>query len=255
VTFLAEDQSHIILPDIDGGIEAGLHGDRGANGSKGTHQRNRQPGPQGQRRGQAHGRDSQPRILRRDVGEPEHGIQPRPLIVDPRAHHHLRERHPRDLLNLERRLEGSMSLATMMLRQRELRMAKEAAEAQEKARAAHRASAAGFWDNIDTSGGDDACHLWQGARRWNHPATYTGERYESAIFEGYEGCDSVYAGRVACFAVYGRNVPEDHDVTAICGERLCINLRHLAVVKHGGCGDSRLNQAVPIAEFFCSEAA
>lgn len=36
VTFLAEDESHIILPNINGGIEAGLHGDRGANGAKGT---------------------------------------------------------------------------------------------------------------------------------------------------------------------------------------------------------------------------
>lgn len=36
VTFLAEDESHIILPDIDGGIEGGLHGDRGSNGAKGS---------------------------------------------------------------------------------------------------------------------------------------------------------------------------------------------------------------------------
>jgi hypothetical protein len=36
VQFLAEDESHIILPKIDGGIEGGLHGDRGSNGSKGT---------------------------------------------------------------------------------------------------------------------------------------------------------------------------------------------------------------------------
>lgn len=36
VRFLAEDESHIILPEIDGGIEGGLHGDRGANGAKGS---------------------------------------------------------------------------------------------------------------------------------------------------------------------------------------------------------------------------
>jgi hypothetical protein len=35
VTFLAEDESHVILPGIDGGIEGGLHGDRGSNGAKG----------------------------------------------------------------------------------------------------------------------------------------------------------------------------------------------------------------------------
>jgi hypothetical protein len=36
VRFLLEDESHVILPDIEGGIESGLHGDRGANGAKGT---------------------------------------------------------------------------------------------------------------------------------------------------------------------------------------------------------------------------
>jgi len=36
VHFLAEDESHIILPKIDGGIECGLHGDRGSNGAKGN---------------------------------------------------------------------------------------------------------------------------------------------------------------------------------------------------------------------------
>ena len=36
VRFLLEDESHIILPNIDGGIESGLHCDRGANGSKGS---------------------------------------------------------------------------------------------------------------------------------------------------------------------------------------------------------------------------
>jgi len=36
IRFLREDESDIILGNIDGGIEAGLHGDRGANGAKGT---------------------------------------------------------------------------------------------------------------------------------------------------------------------------------------------------------------------------
>lgn len=36
--FLAEDQSDVILKQVDGGIECGLHGDRGANGSRGTPQ-------------------------------------------------------------------------------------------------------------------------------------------------------------------------------------------------------------------------
>lgn len=143
-----------------------------------------------------------------------------------------------------------MSLATMMSRQRDLRLAKEAAEAQEKARAAHRASAAGFWDNINTSGGVDACHPWEGALRFNHPVGCA-SRYQQGIFEGYEGATSDYAHRVACFATFGQNVPDDMDITPICGDHLCMNLRHMAVVKHGGRGEKRDNTAVPVHEFFC----
>jgi hypothetical protein len=36
VKFLSEDESLILLPKIDGGIEAGIHGDRGSNGAKGS---------------------------------------------------------------------------------------------------------------------------------------------------------------------------------------------------------------------------
>lgn len=36
ITFLREDASHVILPKIDGGIECGIHADRGANGAKGS---------------------------------------------------------------------------------------------------------------------------------------------------------------------------------------------------------------------------
>jgi hypothetical protein len=36
IHFLREDQSDVILEDLDGGIECGLHGDRGVNGAKGT---------------------------------------------------------------------------------------------------------------------------------------------------------------------------------------------------------------------------
>lgn len=36
IKFLAEDESHILLSDHEGGIECGLHGDRGVNGAKGT---------------------------------------------------------------------------------------------------------------------------------------------------------------------------------------------------------------------------
>lgn len=37
VIFLGEDEGSLLCEDIDGGIECGLHGDRGPNGSRGTH--------------------------------------------------------------------------------------------------------------------------------------------------------------------------------------------------------------------------
>ena len=36
IKFLAEDESYIICPDANGGIECGMHGDRGPNGSRGN---------------------------------------------------------------------------------------------------------------------------------------------------------------------------------------------------------------------------
>lgn len=36
IRFLEEDESYVICKDVDGGIECGLHGDRGANGSRGS---------------------------------------------------------------------------------------------------------------------------------------------------------------------------------------------------------------------------
>jgi hypothetical protein len=38
IEFLPEDKSDVILRNVDGGIECGLHGDRGVNGAKGTPQ-------------------------------------------------------------------------------------------------------------------------------------------------------------------------------------------------------------------------
>jgi len=141
---------------------------------------------------------------------------------------------------------------TPMERQRAARLARDAHLAQEAARKAHRESAAGFWDNVDTSAGLDACHPWQGERSWNHPDPGC-VRYERGVFRGYDGADSYFATRVACFARFGKPVPKGMDVTPICGDHLCMNVRHFAIVAHGGNGDKRINRAIPAAEFFCQE--
>lgn len=138
----------------------------------------------------------------------------------------------------------------LLAKQRAARLAK---EAQEKVRRAHAVSAPNFWDNIDTSAGPDACHPWQGATRFNHPEGMT--RYEEAIFEGYEGSDTRYAQRILMFAIYGKAVPRDMDVSPICEDHLCCNVRHLAIIKHGGRGPARDCTAVPAEEYFRCEAA
>lgn len=140
---------------------------------------------------------------------------------------------------------GEASMRANMQRLRELRLAKEAQEAAERA---HRKSAASFWDNIDSSGGPDACHPWTGERRWNHNDPNTA-RYEYGVFY-YEGCNSYHAARVLCHATYGREPPQDMDVMPLCGDHLCCNLKHFAITPHGGNGDKRLNRAVPVEEYF-----
>lgn len=132
-------------------------------------------------------------------------------------------------------------------RLRALRLVKEAADAEEKRRHAHRKSAEGFWDNIDTSGGPDACHPWTGETKWNHPPGDA--RFEQGVFY-YEGCESFIATRVLCFATYGIEVPRHLDIMPLCGDHLCSNVRHMLVTPHGGSGDCRLERAVTVEEYF-----
>jgi hypothetical protein len=140
-----------------------------------------------------------------------------------------------------------MSVAIMMSRQRDARLA-------EEARKVHLKSAAGFWDNIDTSGGPDACHNWTGETKRNHSeCEAAASHYIHGVFE-YEGCESWLSHRVLLFARYGKQPPEDLDVVPLCGNHLCHNLRHLVIAPHGGRGDARMNKAVPVQEFFCEAA-
>ena len=133
-------------------------------------------------------------------------------------------------------------------RQRAARLAKEATDAAREVEHGHRCSAPVFWDNVDTSGGPDACHLWTGETKFNHPEG-TNSRFEQGKFT-YEGCESWISTRVLCYATFGREVPRDLDVTPLCGDHLCCNVKHLCITPHGG-GD-RLGRAVTVEEFFCA---
>jgi hypothetical protein len=145
----------------------------------------------------------------------------------------------------------------LIQRQRAARLEKEEREAAIEAKRMKDAhSAPGFFDNIDTSGGLDACHPWTGERKWNHTET-GGEKvkgYEHGVFE-YDGCDSFIHTRVLCYAIFGQQVPRDMDVIPICGDHLCSNIRHMCIGPHGGNRDCKLAKAAPAEEFFCSKAA
>lgn len=139
----------------------------------------------------------------------------------------------------------------LMAKQRAARLARDAAaEALKRERRTHEENAPSFFDNIDTSGGLDACHEWTGCRKWNHSEAGA-TSYEHGFFD-YEGCVSRISTRVLCFATFGREPPRGLDITPLCGNHLCMNLRHLCVTPHGG-GD-RLSRATPVEEFFRCEA-
>lgn len=129
-----------------------------------------------------------------------------------------------------------------------LRDARLAAQALEAKRERDARSAPGFYDNIDTSGGPDACHPWRGDRSWNHPEP-DATRYERGVFQ-YDGCNSRFHTRVLCFATFGQEPPLDMDVIPLCGDHLCSNIRHMCIGPHGGHLNHKLGLAVPVEEFF-----
>lgn len=123
---------------------------------------------------------------------------------------------------------------------RALRLARDAAVQRE----IERKAAMTFWDHINTSGGINACHLWTGAKRWNR------DRYEEGEWEE-EGVSTRIARRHLIVKMFGRDLPNDHDVSPTCDNHMCMNIRHMAIIKHGGHKTDRAARAVPAEEFFC----
>lgn len=148
--------------------------------------------------------------------------------------------------------QNDKDLSKRIAAQRAARLALGPKPELEKKKCTHR-SAPNFFDNIDTSGGIDACHPWTGSRKINH--TEAGgehiQSYEHGVFR-YDGCNSWIATRVLCFAIFGREPPKDMDITPLCGDHLCMNLRHLCVTPHGGSSPNKLNKATPVEEFFAT---
>lgn len=122
---------------------------------------------------------------------------------------------------------------------RALRLARDEAIKRE----AERVAAMTFWDHIDTRAGSDACHPWTGAKRWNR------DRYEEGEWEE-EDVNTRIARRHLIVKTFGCDLPPDRDVSPICGDHLCMNIHHMAIVGHGGHKTDRAERAVLAEEFF-----
>lgn len=126
------------------------------------------------------------------------------------------------------------------------RAAKEAARIASKGR---KGTPQEFWDLVDSSRGPEACHPWTGRTLRNTPTEQPGSYLHGVFYAA--GCQSFISNRVLCFMVFGREPPSNMDVTPICGDHMCNNVRHMAITpRGGGSSPKKLNAGVPAEEFF-----
>lgn len=111
-------------------------------------------------------------------------------------------------------------------------------------------SAQDFWDLVDTSPGVDECHPWLGRKDWNHETE--GKRYQRGVFELVDVCTHIVS-RLVVLLTYGKELDRLTDVTPICGDHTCCNVRHYAITPHGGTGKTRDRKSVPVEEYFCRD--
>ena len=150
------------------------------------------------------------------------------------------------MTKLERQLDKDS--AERRLKMAALREARHAAGIPDKVEKVRRPARSGtvqaFWDLVDTSGGADACHPWTGPTNTNHNGKDC-EKYDYGYFE-CEGVESALAHRVVCALTFGRDLPRDYEVSPICDDHLCCNVKHYSIRQQSDPHDS----GVPVAEFF-----
>jgi hypothetical protein len=108
-----------------------------------------------------------------------------------------------------------------------------------------------FFDLIDESAGEHACHPWRGKinESWNK------ERSEYGFGEFDEMqkiLGTSLAHRVVVMLWFGVPIPKDHDIYPACGEHTCCNITHLKIRPHAGKLSRKIG--VTVTSFFCREA-
>lgn len=166
--------------------------------------------------------------------------------MDTCARSHVRERHSRNLQHLEGQVasvDRKAEFRAAMKQAIEAAARKKSAAAETKRQEAVRS----FWDLINTSGGEDACHHWLGKFRPSY------DRQQPWYEAGLRTCGwgTALARRIVCFLTYGEHVPPTHDTTNLCDTDGCCNVRHIIISPKAKDHADRLNKGVPATEFFC----
>lgn len=104
-----------------------------------------------------------------------------------------------------------------------------------------------FWPLVDKAD----CWHWRGRTNNNHNTT-DGKSYDYGTWRLGDGSETG-AHRAAVLYLTGKPVPDDLDLTSLCGDQMCVNPAHRGVVDKHARGD-RKAQAVP-ADVYFKEAA
>ena len=107
-----------------------------------------------------------------------------------------------------------------------------------------------FFEQIDDSAGEHACHPWRGDVNKTWAIGYENGFGEFAEMQKILGTS--LAHRVLVMLWFGMPIPKDHDIYPACGEHLCCNVNHMKIRPHAGKMARRIG--VPVTAFFCREA-
>lgn len=102
-----------------------------------------------------------------------------------------------------------------------------------------------FWLLVEKT--EHGCWSWRGRTNSNHNTT-DGKKYNYGTWRLSDGSETG-AHRAAVYYLAGKRVPDDLDLTSLCGDELCVNPAHRGVV-HKTERSERKGKAVPAIAHF-----